>query len=121
MHGILTGMARAQAAPSNIPPTVATNFTYGFLPSEAASAFAPPAGSGQGAVGDVTSFVGNIKDSFGAAASTIGAPAVCLRARMPVPVHARVCACVRALCSCLRVSASAHVRVCVRACEGLCH
>ena len=61
-----------QADNSNIPVTIATNFTYGFLPSDAASEFAPPANSDSSTDGDISSFVGDVKDSFGALASTAG-------------------------------------------------
>ena len=58
--------------PSNIPVTVSTNFSYSFLPSEAASAYAPPPGSNSGIVGSISSFVGNVRDSLSAIGSTVG-------------------------------------------------
>ncbi|KAK9786889.1 hypothetical protein WJX73_001830 [Symbiochloris irregularis] len=59
------------ADPSNIPVTLEVNFTYGFLPSEAKSQYAPPAGSSSTFWGDITSVVGNARDSVSAIGSTI--------------------------------------------------
>ena len=61
----------AQGDRTNIPPTINTNFSYGFLPAEASSAFAPPVGSSRGVAGNIEGFVGNVRDSFGAVGSTI--------------------------------------------------